>query len=114
MTGPAPRTERGGGPAGVAVLAVLALATVLVGLWHLTQGTSGVGFGDLLGHLLGEQHTGGAPVGEIFTGSRLPRLFAGVAVGFGLGCAGALLQSVTRNALASPTPSRSPPGPTSR
>ncbi|MFF9746732.1 iron ABC transporter permease [Streptomyces albidoflavus] len=102
MTGPPPRTERGGGPAGVAVLAVLALATVLVGLWHLTQGTSGVGFGDLLGHLLGEQHTGGTPVGEIFTGSRLPRLFAGVAVGFGLGCAGALLQSVTRNALASP------------
>lgn len=102
MTGPPPRTERGGGPAGVAVLAALALATVLVGLWHLTQGTSGVGFGDLLGHLVGEEHTGGAPVGEIFTGSRLPRLFAGVAVGFALGCAGALLQSVTRNALASP------------
>ena len=48
------------------------------------------------------ERTGGAPVGEILTGSRLPRLLAGVAVGFALGCAGALLQSVTRNALASP------------
>lgn len=98
---PLPRAERGGGPAGAAVLAVLLVATVLVGLWHLTQGTSGVGVGDLVRHLAGER-TSGAPVGEILTGSRLPRLLAGVAVGFALGCAGALLQSVTHNTLASP------------
>lgn len=98
-----PRTERGGGPAGVAVLALLLAGTVLVGMWHLTQGTSGVGVGDLVRHLAGARDTsGGAPVGEILTGSRLPRLLAGVAVGFALGCAGALLQSVTHNALASP------------
>nr|WP_202539599.1 iron ABC transporter permease [Streptomyces sp. SID8379] len=98
-----PRTERGGGPAGVAVLALLLVVTALVGLWHLTQGTSGVGAGDLLRHLTGDrENTGDAPVGEIFTGSRLPRLFAGVAVGFALGCAGTLLQSVTHNTLASP------------
>ncbi|MGC9496267.1 iron ABC transporter permease [Streptomyces sp. WG7] len=98
-----PRTERGGGPAGVAVLTLLLGLTVLVGMWHLTQGTSGVGVGDLVRHLTGErQDTGGAPVGEILTGSRLPRLLAGVAVGFALGCAGALLQSVTHNTLASP------------
>lgn len=101
--GALPRAERGGGPAGAAVLATLLAATVLVGMWHLTQGTSGVGVGDLLRHLAGErENTGGAPVGEILTGSRLPRLLAGVAVGFALGCAGTLLQSVTHNALASP------------
>ncbi|MYW69441.1 Fe(3+)-hydroxamate ABC transporter permease FhuB [Streptomyces sp. SID8379] len=101
--GSLPRTERGGGPAGVAVLALLLVVTALVGLWHLTQGTSGVGAGDLLRHLTGDrENTGDAPVGEIFTGSRLPRLFAGVAVGFALGCAGTLLQSVTHNTLASP------------
>ncbi|MFD7813932.1 iron ABC transporter permease [Streptomyces sp. NPDC059785] len=100
---PLPRVERGGGPSGVAVLAALAVATVLVGMWHLTQGTSGVGVGDLVRYLAGHRDTtGGAPVGEIITGSRLPRLLAGVAVGFALGAAGALLQSVTHNALASP------------
>lgn len=102
---PRPPRERGGAPAGAAVLAVLLAATVLVGLWHLTQGTSGVGVGvgDLLRHLTGQRDSAdGAPVGEILTGSRLPRLFAGVAVGFALGCAGTLLQSVTHNALASP------------
>ncbi|MEU5698856.1 iron ABC transporter permease [Streptomyces aurantiacus] len=98
-----PRAEHGGGPTGVAVLALLLVVTVLVGMWHLTQGTSGVGVGDLVRYLAGERDTtGGAPVGEIITGSRLPRLFAGVAVGFALGAAGALLQSVTHNALASP------------
>ncbi|MET7741216.1 iron ABC transporter permease [Streptomyces sp. NPDC005385] len=101
--GPLPGAGRGSGPAGAAVLALLLVATVLVGMWHLTQGTSGVGFGDLVRHLAGEhENTGGAPVGEILTGSRLPRLFAGVAVGFALGCAGTLLQSVTHNTLASP------------
>lgn len=101
--GSLPRAAPGGGPAGAAVLALLLAAIAGVGMWHLTQGTSGVGVGDLVRFLAGErQNAGGAPVGEIFTGSRLPRLFAGVAVGFALGCAGALLQSVTRNALASP------------
>ncbi|MGW5233686.1 iron ABC transporter permease [Streptomyces nodosus] len=100
---PLPRVERGGGPTGVTVLALLLAATVLVGMWHLTQGTSGVGFGDLVRHLAGErENSGGAPVGEILTGSRLPRLLAGVAVGFALGSAGTLLQSVTHNTLASP------------
>ncbi|MFJ2212012.1 iron ABC transporter permease [Streptomyces sp. NPDC101062] len=100
---PLPYADHGGGPTGVAVLALLLFVTALVGMWHLTQGTSGVGVGDLVRYLVGgPESAGGAPVGEILTGSRLPRLFAGVAVGFALGCAGALLQSVTRNALASP------------
>lgn len=87
----------------MAVLALLLVVTTLVGMWHLTQGTSGVGVGDLVRYLVGErENAGGVPVGEILTGSRLPRLLAGVAVGLALGCAGALLQSVTHNALASP------------
>ncbi|MER7645495.1 iron ABC transporter permease [Streptomyces sp. NPDC126522] len=94
---------QGGGPTGAAVLGVLLLLTVLVGMWHLTQGTSGIGVGDLVHYFAGKRQTSaGAPVGEILTGSRLPRLLAGVAVGFALGSAGTLLQSVTHNALASP------------
>ncbi|MGP9503827.1 iron ABC transporter permease [Specibacter sp. AOP5-B1-6] len=93
----------GSSAAGVAVLGVLVLAIIVVGLWHLTQGTSGAGMQDLLRLLTGARETvGGVPVSDVLTGSRLPRLFAGVAVGFALGVAGALLQSVTRNVLASP------------
>lgn len=100
---PGEALPQGGGPTGAAVLGVLLLLTVLVGMWHLTQGTSGVGVGDLVHYLAGKRQTSaGAPVGEILTGSRLPRLLAGVAVGFALGSAGTLLQSVTHNALASP------------
>jgi iron complex transport system permease protein len=85
------------------VAAALAGAVVAAGLVHLTQGTSGVGLGDLLGWLAGARHrVGGVTVEDVFTGSRLPRLAAGVAVGFALGAAGALLQSVTRNQLAAP------------
>lgn len=85
------------------MLAALLVTLVAVGLWHLTQGTSGVGVRDLLRYLGGERtDVGGVPVGDVLTGSRLPRLFAGIAVGFALGVAGAVLQSVTRNVLASP------------
>ncbi|MBO0908579.1 iron ABC transporter permease [Arthrobacter sunyaminii] len=88
---------------GAAVLAALLAAVVLVGMWHLTQGTSGVGMLDLV-RLAGgaREDIGGVPVSDILTGSRLPRLFAGVGVGFALGVAGALLQSISRNTLASP------------
>ncbi|MZF53724.1 Fe(3+)-hydroxamate ABC transporter permease FhuB [Streptomyces sp. SID5594] len=101
---PAPAPARGAGRlAGAAVLVLLAVSIVLVGLWHLTQGTSGAGMGDLIRYAAGaREDVGGVPVGDIVAGSRLPRLLAGVAVGFALGAAGALLQSVTRNALASP------------
>lgn len=88
---------------GVGLLIALALAVVVVGAWHLTQGTSGIGATDLLKALAGEQiQAGGVSAHDIFLGSRLPRLLAGVAVGIALGMAGALLQSITRNPLASP------------
>lgn len=88
---------------GVGVLLALLIAVVTVGAWHVTQGTSGVGVWDLIRYAGGARETvGGVPVGDVLTGSRLPRLAAGVAVGFALGAAGALLQSITRNQLASP------------
>ncbi|MGC4806145.1 iron ABC transporter permease [Micromonospora sp. DT233] len=100
---PLPGIGFGRGASGAAVLAVLFAAVVVTGLWHVTQGTSGVGFADLLRHLFGAREAvGGVPVSDVLTGSRLPRLLAGIAVGVALGAAGALLQSVTRNALAAP------------
>ncbi|TPW75057.1 iron ABC transporter permease [Schumannella soli] len=98
-----PRLGLRGGSAGALVLVGLAIAVVVVGAWHLTQGTSGIGPLDLLRLATGAKETvGGVPVEDVLTGSRLPRLLAGVAVGVALGVAGALLQSVTRNPLASP------------
>jgi len=95
--------DRRGTLGGIGLLVALLVAVVVVGLWHLTQGTSGIGAADLWRALLGDDvAVGGVPVADVFTGSRLPRLFAGIAVGFALGVAGALLQSITRNALASP------------
>ena len=70
----------------VGALLALAVLLVLASLWHLTQGTSGAVFADE----------------TVLWGSRIPRLAAGVTVGIALGVAGTLLQSLSRNALASP------------
>ncbi|HVK27874.1 MAG TPA: iron ABC transporter permease [Nocardioides sp.] len=84
--------------------ALLLLVVVLLGVsgWHLTQGTSAVGAGELWRWLLGQGAGPGADPGDVLLGSRIPRLAAGIAVGFALGVAGALFQSLARNALASP------------
>ena len=71
---------------GIGVLVALAVVLFAVACWHLTQGTSGAVFADT----------------EVLWGSRVPRLAAGIAVGVALGVAGILLQSLARNALASP------------
>lgn len=107
MTAP---TRARGALSATGLILGLITAVILVGAWHLTQGTSGVGVTDLLGWLAGDRgpvsdtvgNDGGVQVGDIIAGSRLPRLFAGIAVGVALGVAGMLLQSVTRNPLASP------------
>ncbi|MFD2792177.1 iron ABC transporter permease [Promicromonospora vindobonensis] len=98
----APASRPAAWATGAATLVVLALAVLVVGAWHLTQGTSGVGAGDLLRLVTGQDPSDDGAVRDILVGSRLPRLAAGVAVGFALGVAGALFQSIARNALASP------------
>ncbi|WP_062439845.1 iron ABC transporter permease [Herbidospora daliensis] len=80
------------GVAGVVLIAVAAI--VVVAAVHLTQGTSSVGLFDLL-------DTGDEAM-RVLLASRLPRLLAAVAVGLALGASGALLQSISRNPLASP------------
>ncbi|WP_433279462.1 iron ABC transporter permease [Pseudonocardia xinjiangensis] len=93
---PAPRAV----PSRVAAAAVLGVgAVLLLAAVHLTQGTSGVGVGQLLALLTGSGTDGTAAV---LVASRVPRLLAAVVVGAALGAAGAVLQSVSRNALASP------------
>lgn len=87
---------------GAGTLVVLAVAVLVVGAWHLTQGTSGVGLPDLLRLAWGDDTAADAATRDILVGSRIPRLAAGIAVGFALGVAGALFQSLARNALASP------------
>ena len=78
---------------GLAVLVVLGAAV------HLTQGTAGLGAGDLLRMVTGRGT--GATAAVVFE-SRLPRLLAAVVVGVALSAAGAVLQSVSRNVMASP------------
>lgn len=74
--------------------AVLAVAAV-----HLTQGTSSVAAGDLWRLLTGQ---GSDQAAAVLVASRVPRLLAGALVGAALGVAGAVLQSLVRNPLASP------------
>ncbi len=98
---PSARPNGGGGsplPV-VGVFVAAAAVTALLSVVHITQGTSAVGAADLL-HLA----TGNADDGvlRILVGSRLPRLFAAMTVGLALGVAGAALQSLARNPLASP------------
>ncbi|MDN5600152.1 MAG: iron ABC transporter permease [Brachybacterium sp.] len=97
------RPGAGGLLAGATTLVALAIAVAAVGLWHLTQGTSDIGIPELVRHLAGVRGEDRAvSVAEVLLASRLPRLAAGIVVGIALGAAGAMLQSVSRNALASP------------
>lgn len=83
--------------AGVFLLTIAAVV-VLAGV-HLTQGTSSIGAGDLLRLAIGQ---GTDDAASVLIASRLPRLLAGALVGVALGVAGAGLQSLARNPLASP------------
>ncbi|MQA25534.1 MAG: Fe(3+)-hydroxamate ABC transporter permease FhuB [Micromonosporaceae bacterium] len=83
---------------GVLGFAAVVAVVLLAGL-HVTQGTSSVGALELLRWVFGAS---AGSVGDVLIASRLPRLLAGVTVGIALGVAGAALQSITRNPLASP------------
>ncbi|GIJ81064.1 iron complex transport system permease protein [Micromonospora phaseoli] len=80
-----------------AFVVAIALLLVVVAV-HLTQGTSAVGALDLLRLLTG----GDDETTRVLIASRLPRLLAGLTIGVALGFAGAALQSIARNPLASP------------
>jgi ferric hydroxamate transport system permease protein len=83
----------------VGVLALTLALLAVVAAWHLTQGSTEVGFRDLVRLLGGDATTGTL---DVLTASRLPRMLAGLVVGIALGAAGALFQSLARNNLASP------------
>lgn len=100
VTAEAPVRRRSGGNGAVAgVLAgALALCAALA-LIDLTQGTAAVGPVELWNVFLGSADQDSAAV---VMASRLPRMLAGIVVGLALGVAGAALQSISRNVLASP------------
>jgi ABC-type Fe3+-siderophore transport system permease subunit len=76
-------------------LVMAALAAV-----HLTQGTADLGVSDVLRALF--RADDGDPASAVLVASRMPRLVAAILVGTALGAAGAALQSIARNPLASP------------
>ncbi|MEU1278142.1 iron ABC transporter permease [Streptomyces sp. NPDC005805] len=99
-TTPATRPEKTTARAGAAaVTAVLVLLVTALALVDITQGTAAVGAPEILKALTGRAEPGDA---SVVIASRLPRMTAGVLVGLALGMAGAALQTISRNVLASP------------
>ncbi|RZB15029.1 iron ABC transporter permease [Streptomyces sp. F001] len=95
-TRPSAATSRTGAAAVTAALALLVAALAVV---DITQGTAAVGAGEVLKALTGRADPADA---SVVIASRLPRATAGLLVGAVLGMAGAALQAVSRNVLASP------------
>ncbi|MFI8292233.1 iron ABC transporter permease [Streptomyces sp. NPDC085614] len=95
-TRPSTATSRTGAAAVTAGLILLVTALAVV---DITQGTAAVGAPEVWKAL-----TGGADPADasVVVASRLPRMTAGLLVGAVLGMAGAALQAVSRNVLASP------------
>ncbi|MEU8936297.1 iron ABC transporter permease [Streptomyces sp. NPDC048409] len=85
--------------AAAAVTAVLVLLVAALAVVDITQGTAAVGPHAVLRALTGRADPGDA---SVVISSRLPRMTAGLVVGAALGTAGAALQAVSRNVLASP------------
>jgi iron complex transport system permease protein len=94
----------GGGPTrrvplGVALLLGGLVVVALLAAIDVTQGTADVGPGALWKAVTGNADQADA---SVVVASRLPRMVAGLLVGVALGVAGAAMQAVTRNVLASP------------
>ncbi|AGJ59121.1 ferric hydroxamate ABC transporter permease component FhuB [Streptomyces sp. PAMC 26508] len=83
----------------VAVTATLVLLVVVLAAVDITQGTADVGGSEVWDALTGNAAAGDS---SVVIASRLPRMVAAVLVGVALGTAGAALQAVSRNVLASP------------
>ncbi|MCD9195132.1 iron ABC transporter permease [Streptomyces albireticuli] len=95
-TRPPAAASRTGAAAAVAVLVLLLVGLALA---DITQGTAAVGAPEVWKALTGRADPGDA---SVVVSSRLPRMAAGLLVGVLLGMAGAALQAVSRNVLASP------------
>ncbi|MEU0226942.1 iron ABC transporter permease [Streptomyces sp. NPDC006284] len=89
-------TPRSGAAAVTAGLVLLVAALAVV---DIAQGTAAVGPSDVFKALTGQADPDDA---SVVIASRLPRMTAGLLVGAALGMAGAVLQAVSRNVLASP------------
>ncbi|GAB2938612.1 iron chelate uptake ABC transporter family permease subunit [Rhodococcus aerolatus] len=86
-------------PRAAAVVVVLVAALAVASLVEVALGDYPLGPGEVLGVLAG----GGSRAARVVVLElRLPRALTGLLVGAALGLAGAITQSVTRNALASP------------
>lgn len=96
------RAPRGGRMSVLALAAFLAL--LFLAFVHVSQGTAGIGLNTLWHVAFGRasDRSGPEQAAAVLLDSRLPRLAAGLLVGCALGAAGAALQSVSRNMLASP------------
>jgi iron complex transport system permease protein len=81
------------------VTAALLLLVAVLAVVDITQGTAAVGAPEVWKALTGRAEPDDA---SVVIASRLPRMTAGLLVGAVLGMAGAALQSVSRNVLASP------------
>jgi iron complex transport system permease protein len=82
-----------------AVTTALILLVTVLALVDITQGTAAVGPREVWKALTGQADPADA---SVVIASRLPRMAAGLLVGIVLGMAGAALQAVSRNVLASP------------
>ncbi|UUU20174.1 iron ABC transporter permease [Streptomyces sp. DSM 40750] len=99
-TSPATRPSTAASRTGAAaVTATLVLLVAVLAVVDITQGTAAVGPAEVFKALTGQADPADA---SVVIASRLPRMTAGILVGVVLGVAGAVLQAVSRNVLASP------------
>ncbi|MER5438261.1 iron ABC transporter permease [Streptomyces sp. NPDC002790] len=94
-----PRTLTAPSFGAVGVTAGLVLLVAVLAVVDITYGTADVGARQVWQALTGQAEAGDA---SVVVASRLPRMVAGLLVGVALGAAGAVLQAVSRNVLASP------------
>jgi len=83
----------------IVAFGLLGLLLATLSLWSLTIGTTAIPLGDALSAIISE---GTTHQDLVISTIRLPRVLAAIIVGSTLGVAGALMQAVTNNPLASP------------